>query len=112
MSANISCIAEMEEELSIDTSGLTGGWDLIGTLQEHPIHIIFDSQSDVSVEIGNDATKTWKTFEAGTAIILDMRSNHGKADNMAFRKGMKLYAKGTAGAAGKYFKISYTYAVV
>lgn len=110
MTINRSIIGEMAEELTIDTATLTGGWDLIGTLEENPVQIIFDNQSgDTSVQIGNNATTAWHTFPAGEAIILDMRGNHGIAANYSFRKGMNLYARGTAGTGD--FSISYTYAV-
>lgn len=107
MQINVSRVAEMADELLITT--LTGGYDLIGTLDFNPVQIIFDNQSTVSVEISNNGTSTWKTFPAGEALVLDMRANHGIADNFTFRAGMKLYAKGAAGANS--FSISYTYAM-
>lgn len=110
---NKSVLAEMAVELEIQSSALSGAgtWDLIGTLAFEPVHIVFDNQTDLEVKIGNDESNTWHSFPAGEAIILDMRANHGVADNMLFRKGMNLYASGVAGAAGQYFRISYTYAL-
>lgn len=107
MGINLSNIADMADELVITT--LTGGYDLIGSLDFNPILIIFDNQGSVAVEIGNNGTSTWKTFVAGEAIVLDLRNQHGMAANMSFRRGMKLYGKGTAGACD--FRISYIYAV-
>jgi len=107
MTINVSRVAELADELRITT--LTGGYDLIGTLDFNPVQIIFDNQSAVDIEISNNGTSTWHTFPAGEAIILDMRANHGIADNFTFVAGMKLYAKGTAGANA--FSISYTYAL-
>lgn len=110
MTINRSIIGEMADELLIDAAALTGGWDLIGTLEENPVHIIFDNQSgDTDIEIGNNASTTWKTFVAGEALVLDMRGNHGIAANFSFRKGMNLYARGAAGTGN--FSISYTFAV-
>lgn len=111
MSINLSRLADMAEELTIDSSTLTGSptYDLIGTLDENPVQIIFDNQSDTAIGISNNNTTTWHTFPSGEAIILDMRGNHGIADNFTFRKGMSLYAIGTAGTGN--FSISYTYAV-
>jgi len=107
MSINVSIIAELADELRIAT--LTGAYDLIGVLDFNPVQIIFDNQSAVSIEISNNGTSTWHTFPAGEAIILDMRGNHGIANNFTFRQGMSLYARGAAGANA--FSISYTYAL-
>ena len=110
MTINKSIICVVAEELKFDTDELDGSWQLVGTLEENPVHIIFDNESDVEVEVGTDADTVWKTFGAGTAVLLDMRANHGIADNMTFRKGKRFYIKSTAGAAGNFFSISYTYA--
>lgn len=107
MQINNSAIAEMADELSIAV--LTGGYDLIGTLDFNPVIIIFDNQSSSgSVGISNNGTSTWKTFTAGEALVLDLRDKKGQAANFTFRKGMSLYAIGAAGATD--FKISYIYA--
>ncbi len=107
---NKAILGEMAVELSQDTKILTGGWDLIGPLIDQPVIIIFDNQSDITVQIGNDGVNPWKTFQAGSAVLLDMRANHGIADNFLFRKGMNLYAMGTATAGNQFFKISYVFA--
>lgn len=111
MSANISVIGDLAEELVIDTSTLSGSpdYDFIGVLEFNPVQIIFDNQSDTAVGISNNNDTTWRTFPAGEAIVLDMRGNHGVASNFTFRKGMPFYAIGTAGTGN--FSISYTYAV-
>lgn len=111
MTINRSIRAEMAEELAIDASTLSGSptYDLIGVLDFNPVQIIFDNQSDTDIGISNNGTSIWRTFPAGEALVLDMRGNHGIADNFTFRKGMSLYAIGTAGTG--QFSISYTYAV-
>jgi len=107
MSVNNSQFAETGIELA--TTVLTGGVDLIGTLAQSPVHIIFDNQSTVSISIyRNQTTNKWHTFPAGEAIILDMRGNHGIASNYTFSVGDTFYAQGAAGA--NVFSISYTYA--
>ena len=108
MSINISQRGEMADELSIST--LTGSptYDLIGTLNENPVILIFDNQGTVSVGVSNNGTSTWKTFPAGEALVLDLRDKSGRAPNFTFDKGMPLYAIGAAGACD--FKISYIYA--
>lgn len=110
MTINLSRYAELATELTIDTSTINGAtYTIIGTLTENPVQIIFDNQSDTAVELSNDNANTWHTFPEGEALVLDMRGNHGIADNYTFRKNMSFYAKGTAGTGN--FSISYTYAV-
>ena len=106
MSINNSGNAEMADELSIAI--LTGGYDLIGTLDFCPVIIIFDNQGTVSVGISNNGTSTWKTFVAGQSLVLDLRDKAHLASNFTFSQGMNLYAIGAAGAAD--FKVSYIYA--
>jgi hypothetical protein len=109
MTINLSRLAELGEELIIDSAGLTGSADLIGTLLHNPVHIVFDNQSTVAISIGNKEDEVWHTFPAGEALVLDMRANHGIADNYTFRQGMSFFATGAAGTGD--FSISYTYAV-
>jgi len=80
---------------------MTGSWVLIGVLQYIPTHIIFDSLSTVSVAISFDGgTTTWKTFGAGTAIILD-----AKDCEMMLSKGMGIWGNGASGE----FSVAYIY---
>jgi hypothetical protein len=86
---------------------MTGSWVKIGTLIASPVIIIFDNQGTVAIEIStNGGTDTWKTFVAGQALVLDMRSNHGNAPNFAFDEGTTFYGNGASGN----FSISYIYA--
>lgn len=87
---------------------MTGSWVEIGTLIECPVIIIFDNQGTVAIEIStNGGTDTWKTFPAGEALVLDMRGNHGIADNFTFDKGTVFSGNGASGN----FSISYLYAL-
>lgn len=107
MAVNNSQRAETGIELA--TTVLTGGADLIGTLLNNPVMIIFDNQSSQSIQIlRNQTTDVWRTFPAGEALVLDMRAAHGIASNYTFSIGDTFYAKGSAGAA--VFSISYLYA--
>ncbi len=108
MTVNRSLIAECADELRLTT--LTGGFDPFpDVLNFNPVQIIFDNQSAVAVGISKNGTSIWHTFPAGEAIILDMRGNHGIADNYTFPVGTQFYAQGAAGANA--FSISYTYAL-
>ena len=108
MTVNSSIYGDLADELTIDTSTLTGGYDSIGVLEENPVQIVFDNQSNVAVEISNNGTSTWHTFPAGEALVLDMRAAHGIAANYTFKKGMEFFAQGSAGVG--IFSISYTFA--
>ncbi len=90
------------------TAVMTGSFLKIGTLLQNPVQIIFDNQGTVSIAISIDGgTTTWHTFPAGEAIILDMRANHGVAQNYTFDVGTTFYGNGASGT----FSISYTYAI-
>lgn len=92
------------------SAAMTGSAVLIGTLLFNPVMMIFDNQSTTAVSISvNDSsgTNVWKTFSAGEALTIDMRSNHGIAANFTADKGTNFYGNG---AANGNFKISYIYA--
>ena len=112
-STNKSILGEMAVELEIDTNMMNADpliWNLIGVLAEQPVLIIFDNQSDNDIAIGNDAANVWKTFQPGSAVLLDMRANHGIADNFLFRRNMSLYARGVVTATQQWFRISFIFA--
>ena len=74
----------------------------------NPVQIIFDNQGTVDVAISVDGgTTTWKTFQGGEALVLDMRGNHGIASNFTMSLGTTFTGTGASGA----FSISYLYAV-
>ena len=108
MSINNSALAEMADEILFDSATLTSGYDLAGSLDQAPVVIIFDNQSTVPIGVSNNGTSIWKTFPAGEALVLDLRANHGRAENYAFRKNMSLYLIGASGTGN--FSISYIYA--
>lgn len=109
MAINTSVRAEWADEISFDTATLVAGYNLMGELEHNPVIIIFDNQSDTTIEFSNNGTSTKKTFVAGEVFVLDMRANIGIASNFTFRKFMQLFLAGTAGTGD--FKISYIYAV-
>lgn len=97
---------DVERSLS---GAFTGTAQTIGTpLEENPVVIIFDNQSDVSVGIGVNPTQIWKTFVAGQCFVLDCRANHGMAANWPVSLGTQFYATATGGTGA--FRISINYA--
>lgn len=104
MSINTSQRGAFPAELS---AVMTGSWVKIGTLSFNPVIIIFDNQGTVSTAISIDGgTTTWKTFPAGEALVLDLRSQHGVAPNFTFDVNTTFHGNGASGT----FSISYVYA--
>jgi hypothetical protein len=105
MGVNNSKIAVCAAELA---ATMTGSAVTIGSLLHNPVQIIFDNQGTSSVAISTDAgVTTWRTFPGEEALVLDMRGNHGIADNFTFPIGTTFTGTG----AGGTFSISYTYAL-
>jgi hypothetical protein len=103
MSVNNSQRAKTAEEL---IATMTGSFILIGTLEFNPDIIIFDNLGSDSIEISTDGgTTTWKTFPAGEALVLDLRSAQGKAPYYSFDVGTSFYGNGASGD----FSIAYIY---
>lgn len=82
---------------------MTGSSVLIGTLLQTPLKLIFDNLGSVatviSISFDGGTTKiSWKTFNGGTALILD-------DDLWTFPKGTSFYGVGASGD----FSVAYTY---
>jgi hypothetical protein len=88
---------------------MTGSTTIIGTLPVNPVMLIFDNQGTVPIAIyvnGTAPSNLWRTFPGGEALILDMRANHGLAENYTPMIGTTFFGNGASGN----FSISYTYA--
>jgi hypothetical protein len=86
---------------------MTGSAVTIGTLLYNPVMIIFDNQGTVDVAISVDGgTTTWKTFQGGEALVLDLRCQQGQANDFSFDVGTVFTGTGASGT----FRISYIYA--
>jgi hypothetical protein len=107
MNDNRSIIAGFETERVV-TGPFTGAFQTLGAMiSKQPVILIFDNQSTVSVEVSVDGINTWKTFSSGSALILDLRANIGRADNFVVRLNTQFYVKGTAGTGS--FRLSIIY---
>jgi hypothetical protein len=104
-----SMVADWADEISFDSSTLSGSYQSFGSLAETPVHLIIDNQSDTPIELSINGTSTCKTFAAGQSVILDLSTNRGNARDFTFVKGKPFWVKGTAGTGD--FLISYTYRV-
>lgn len=71
--------------------------------------IIFDNQSDVPVTISDNSSIEWKTFAAGGALVLDLRTNKlNIEDDFCWPIGTQWRGKSAAGSGS--FLISTIYA--
>ena len=98
-----------DTERSLAATSFNGSQQNIGTpLTENPVIIVYDNQTDVSVPLYADGV-LWKTFEAGEAIVGDMRANHGIASNYTIDLGTQFTTNASVGTTGS-FRISIQYA--
>lgn len=104
----------LDQKLAFDTemsiaAPFTGVAQLLGTLSNEPVVILFKNQSTVSTFLAdNDGSTKGTTMVAGEEIILDCRANHGFASNMGFPIGTPFFVTATGGAGA--FKVSILYA--
>lgn len=96
-------------ELTYDSSGGDGTFQAFSAALSFPAAIIiFDNQSDQDVSISVDGTNTWRTFEAGDALVLDCTTNKtDQANDLKVSEGTLFYASSAAGTGN--FTISYNY---
>jgi len=98
-----------DTERSLAATSFNGSQQNIGsTLTENPVIIVYDNQTDVSVPLYADGV-LWKTFEAGEAILEDLRCNHGIASNYTIDLGTQFTTNASVGTTGS-FRISIQYA--
>ena len=97
-------------EVTYDTSTGTSSYaNFSAPLAQNPAIIIFDNQSSVTVAVSDDGTNTFKTFTAGQALSLDLRTNKGEhADDFTWPIGTQFQANCSAGTG--LFRISYVFA--
>lgn len=108
--SNISQRVGFDVERSLAATSFNGTFQYIGTgITENPVLIIFDNQTDVDVPISVDGVNIWKTFEAGEALIMDLRANHGIAANYTIDLGTRFSTNAAVGTSGS-FRISINYA--
>lgn len=81
-----------------------GAFQTIGSaLTVNPFIIIFDNQTDVSVPVSVDGVNIWKTFAPSQALVLDLRANHGIAQNYTIGIGTQFTTNASVGTTGSMF---------
>jgi hypothetical protein len=90
------------------TGAFTGVAQNLGTpLTSAAVLIIFDNQSTVAIQVVVNAV-TWKTFPAGEALVLDLRTNAAHAPTYAVDANTQFQVIGTGGTG--LFSMSVLYA--
>lgn len=101
-----------DQNLGFDTemtATLDGTTQLLGTLANKPVLMLFKNQSNSSVFLADNSGNTkGTTMVAGEVFVADCRANKGNAVNMGFPIGTSFFVTGTNGAGA--FKISIIYA--
>ena len=106
MSSNLTNVGFDTER--VVTGPFTGIAQNLGAiLAFNPVIAILDNQSTVSIAVVVNGV-TWKTFEAGEALVLDFRANHGIAANYTISLGTQFTVIGTGGTGS--FRLSILYA--
>lgn len=101
-----SMIVGFDTERSRASTTFNGTFLTIGsTLTANPFIIIFDNQTDVAVPISIDGVNIWKTFAPAQALVLDLRANHGIAQNYTIAVGTQFTTNASVGTTGS-FRIS------
>ena len=99
-----------DAERSLAGTSFNGTFQNIGTpLDNNPVVIIFDNQTDVEVPLSVDGVNIWKTFSASEAFVLDLRANHGIAANYTIDIGTEFSTNAAVGTTGS-FRISVIFA--
>lgn len=110
MSINIQQRVGFDVERSLASTSFDGTYQAIGNpLDYNPVIIIFDNQTDVSVPLSIDQTNVWKTLSAGEAFVLDLRANHGLAQNYTMDLKTQFFTNAAVGTSGS-IRISIIYA--
>src|SRR5260221_12627845 len=95
----VRALPDTERSLAGPFSGVAQN---IGTvLTVNPVIIVFDNQSSVAVQVSFGGI-AWKTFAAGEALVLDMKTNSGSAATFTFDLGTQFSLIATAGTGSFY----------
>ena len=101
--------AKFAAQLSYNTASGTGSYIAFsGPIAQNPAIITFDNQSTTAVTISDDGTTAGKTFSAGEAMVLDLRTNKGAvADDLTWPIGTQFYGNSGAGVGNFYISVVY-----
>jgi len=101
--------AHFAPQLTYNTAAGTGAFQAFSAaLTQNPAIIIFDNQSTVAVTISDDGTTSGKTFSAGEALVLDLRTNQAKeANDLTWPIGTQFFANSAAGVGSFFISVVY-----
>lgn len=98
---------KMMDEASVDASTFNGTWQTLTTLTEHPVIFEIDNDTDVDVQVSDDAGTSAHTIRDGAVQLVDSRANHGMAANYSFDQGTVISVNASAGTGTFYFRYYY-----
>ncbi len=107
--ATIKEKAHFAPQITYDSSTGTSAYLAMSTaLTQNPAIIIFDNQSNTAVTISDDGVTNGKTFSAGEALVLDLRTNKGAvANDLTWPVGTQFFASSAAGVGTFYISVVY-----
>ncbi len=106
--SNCDCTQVGWPDEKVSTTPFDATYQTLGSvLIFNPVIMILDNQTNGDVEISFNGTSTWKTFSAGECLVLDLRTNHGRAYQYTPVIGTQIYAKSAAPTTGR-FRVSFT----
>lgn len=104
--ATFSILAAADTERSV-TAPFSGSTQTLGSiLAVNPILMVFDNESTVAVQVYVNSI-LWKTFAAGSALVLDMKANHGIASTWTFPLNTQFNIVATGGTGSFNLSILY-----
>ena len=102
-----STLLQPEPLYSLAFGSISGTYALVGTLV-HPSRIYWvQNLTDKTLTFSQDGSTDHFVLASGDSIKLDVGSNRGIRDTLAFKAGTPLYVKGTGLGSGAAYLVSF-----
>lgn len=87
---------EYQTMQSLPASGFSGSFQLIATLNAPAIIVKVVNNSNADVTISTDGSTDHDFVPGGSFFLYDIRTNHGREQQLAFKIGTKFYVNGAS----------------
>lgn len=94
---------QYQPRFEIDAATLTTSYQLVATWTAPVIAYKVVNESTVGVDISEDSTNPHDRAPAESAYVWDVRTNHGREQQLAFPVGTSLYMKAAAAGTGNIY---------
>lgn len=84
-------------------STLNGTYQLMFTVSEPAIIVKCVNTSNVLITLSTDGSTDMDVAPSDSFFLYDIRTNHGREQQLAFKIGTNFYIKGAAGVGNIYF---------